>query len=73
MADLYGGNGAVTSQKIVDPAVLRHVRIGVDAGAVIRLAAALFDRCLFAEDDSCAAHGEFSEVHQVVIGRPAVF
>src|SRR5687767_6710984 len=71
MAELDCRHRALTTDELVDPPVLRNVRVVVDAGAVIGLSPARFDGGLFAEDDAGAAHRELAEMHEVIVGGAA--
>jgi len=73
MADLDRGQRALAADKVVDAPVLRNMCVPINAGAVIRLAAALFDRRFLAEHDAGASHRKLAEVDKMVIGRASVF
>src|SRR6185369_2371267 len=72
MADLDRGYGALAADEFVDAPILRDVRIVINAGAVIGLAAAFLDRCLLAKHNSRATHRELAQMNQMKIGRAAV-
>ena len=73
MTELNRGQCAVRAEEVCDAAILRNVAIAVDAGAVIGFARALLNGCLLAEDDAGTTQRKFAEVHEMPIGRTAVF
>ena len=72
MTELDGRHGAERLDEIGDAPISRNMTIAVDAGAMMRLAAARFDRAFFTENDAASAHGKAAEVDQLPLLRTAV-
>ena len=72
MTELDCRHRAVRTQKIVDAAIRGKVLVVVNAGAVIRLFAAMLHSGFFAKNQPRAAHGKLTQMHQVIVVRPAI-